>query len=112
VSSAGLDFDGFTLPVPPTFERHVSDGDKVVYGLRPEYLTVLTRETPGAVRGTVATVENLGVSVLVTVEAGSQSLGVVVPEADEPAVGASVWLHPASERVLLYRADDGELVSS
>ena len=112
VASTGrLDFDGFTLPVPATFERHVHDGDKVVYGLRPEYLTVLD-ETAGAVPGTVVTVENLGVSVLVTAEAGSQSLGAVVPEADEPAVGSRVWLHPAAERVLLYRADDGELVSS
>jgi multiple sugar transport system ATP-binding protein len=112
VGGSNLDFDGFTLPIPPAFERHVQDGDKVVYGLRPEYLTMLTRETPGAVPGTVVTVENLGVSVLVTAEAGSQSLGAVVPEADEPAVGARVWLHPAAERVLLYRADDGELVSS
>jgi multiple sugar transport system ATP-binding protein len=111
-STARLDFDGFTLPVPPTFERHVRDGDKVVYGLRPEYLTVVNRETAGAVAGTVATVENLGVSVLVTVEAGSQSLGAVVPEAEEPAVGAAVWLRPAAERVLLYRRDDGELVTS
>jgi multiple sugar transport system ATP-binding protein len=111
-STAGLDFGGFTLPVPPAFERHVHDGDKVVYGLRPEYVSVLDSETPGAVRGTVVTVENLGVSVLVTVEAGSQSLGAVMPEADEPDVGATVWLRPAAERVLLYRADDGELVSS
>jgi multiple sugar transport system ATP-binding protein len=105
VSPAGLDFDGFTLPVPAGFDVH--DGDKVVYGMRPEYLRVSRSE--GAVRGTVTTAENLGVSVLLRIEAGSQSIGAVVPEAHEPELGATVWLTPAPGRELLYRADDGEL---
>jgi multiple sugar transport system ATP-binding protein len=105
-SSAGLDFDGFTLPVPRGFD--VRDGDKVTYGVRPEYLRV--SRSDGAIRASVATVENLGVSVLLRVEAGSQSIGALVPEADEPKLGATVWLTPAPGRELLYRADDGELV--
>ncbi len=110
VRSGALDFGGFTLPVPEEFVPGVQDGDKVVYGVRPEYLAVSSGPKGGAVSGTVATVENLGVSVLVTVEAGEQSIGAVVPEADEPPVGGTVWLRAAPGRVLLYHGEDGELV--
>jgi len=110
VAAGAMEFGGFTLPVPSAFDGLVHDGDKVVYGLRPEYLNVSSTAVDGAVRGAVVTVENLGVSVLVTVEAGEQSLGAVVPEAEEPALGSTVWLHPVPGRALLYRGDDGELV--
>ena len=79
-------------------------------GVRPEYLAVSSGPEGGAVSGTVATVENLGVSVLVTIEAGEQSIGAVVPEADEPPVGSTVSLRASPGRVLLYRGEDGELV--
>jgi multiple sugar transport system ATP-binding protein len=109
VIAGRVDLGGFTLPVPLEFAG-VADGDKIVYGLRPEYLTYSATESDGAIRGTVATVENLGVNVLITVEAGEQSLRSVVPEADEPALGSTGWLTPASGRALLYRGDDGELI--
>ncbi|HEY7049763.1 MAG TPA: ABC transporter ATP-binding protein [Jatrophihabitantaceae bacterium] len=112
VADAALEFGGFTLPMPPAYEQLVRDGDKVVYGLRPEYFALSSTAEDEAVRGEVTTVENLGVSVLVTVEAGSQTVRAVVPEADEPSLGATVWLRPASNRVLLYRADDGDLVAA
>ena len=64
------------------------------------------------VQGTVAAVENLGVNVLVAVDAGEHSLRAVVPEAEEPALGSTVWLTPAPGRALLYHGDDGELIGS
>ncbi len=104
-----LDFGGFTLPVPDGFT--VAEGAKVVYGLRPEYLDFSA--TGGAVQGTVATVENLGINVLVTVDAGEQSLRCVVAEADEPELGTPAHLTPVPGRALLYRGDgDGELIGS
>jgi multiple sugar transport system ATP-binding protein len=114
VVSGRLDLGGFTLPVPPGFGT-VGEGDKVVYGLRPEYLACAATSSDGAVRGTVATVENLGVNVLVTVDAGDQSLRSVVAEADEPALDSTVWLTPARGRALLYHGADphiGELIGS
>jgi multiple sugar transport system ATP-binding protein len=111
VVSGRLDFGGFTLPIPPEF-RSVAEGDKVVYGLRPEYLAYAAVPSDGAVSGIVGTVENLGVHLLVTVEAGDQSLRSVVPEAEELALGSRAWLTPAPGRALLYRGDDGELIGS
>jgi multiple sugar transport system ATP-binding protein len=115
VVGGALDFGGFTLPVPSgpagSDEWPVAEGDKVVYGVRPEYVRCLPAPADGAVAGEVTAVENLGVSVLVTAQAGDQSLRAVVPEADEPALGDTVHLAPGPERVLLYRADgDGELI--
>ena len=60
----------------------------------------------------VAIVENMGVGSLVSLEAGDRIVQVVVPEGQEPAPGARGWAVAAPERVLLYRADDGELVGS
>lgn len=109
-----LDLGGFTLPVPEGFA--VQEGDKVVYGVRPEYVATAPSgdgDADGSVVGTVTAVENLGVHVLVTLEAGEQSLRAVIPEAEEPGLGDSLTLTPAPERVLLYRGDgDGELIGS
>ncbi len=107
-----LDFGGFRLPVPDGAGT-VAEGDKVVYGVRPEYVQVVAGPQDGAVLGEVRAVENLGVSVLVTVEAGEQSIRAVVPESEEPEIGDSAHLVPLPGRVLLYRADgDGELIGS
>ena len=106
-----LDFGGFTLPVPAEVGG-AGEGDKVVFGVRPEYMRYAVEPAEGAVRGTVSAVENLGVNVLVTVDAGEQSLRAVVPEADEPELGDTAHLLPVPGRALLYRGDgDGELIT-
>ena len=113
-----LDLGGFTLPVPEGFA--VGEGDKVVYGVRPEYVEASpgtgddgTARGDSDIRGTVSAVENLGVNVLVTADAGEQSVRAVLPEAEEPELGDTVHLTPAPGRALLYRADgDGELIGS
>jgi len=106
-----LDLGGVTLPIPREFGT-VPEGEKVTYGLRPEYLSYSASASEDAVKGTVATVENLGVNVLVAVDAGEHSLRAVLPEADEPELGSTAWLTPAPGRALLYRGDDGELIGT
>jgi multiple sugar transport system ATP-binding protein len=119
-----VELGGASLPVPEGFA--VGEGDKVVYGVRPEYVVCgpdapldgpaggsVTGSVSGTVTGTVTAVENLGVNVLVTSDVGDQAVRAVVPEADEPALGSTVHLAPQPGRVLLYRADgDGELIGS
>jgi multiple sugar transport system ATP-binding protein len=117
-----LELGGFSLPVPEGFQP-VQEGDKVVYGVRPEYVTATPAAdgrraagdgpVDGSVVGTVSAVENLGVHVLVTLDVGEQSLRAVIPEADEPDLGDALTVTPVPGRVLLYRADgDGELIGS
>ncbi len=79
------------------------DGQEVVVGVRPEYVTV--SET-GPLVGQVSTVEHLGTSSLVTADVDGLAIGAVVPEDEMVEPGQRVFLTPT--RVLIYR--DGELV--
>ncbi|MGO1054406.1 ABC transporter ATP-binding protein [Crossiella sp. CA198] len=89
----------------------VSDGDKVTAGIRPEYLRLAPQGTAGGISGVVSTVENLGVSSLVSLEcAGGVLVGVTVPEQDEPPIGSTVTAVPEPGRLLLFDAE-GSLLS-
>jgi multiple sugar transport system ATP-binding protein len=107
---------GGALDLPASARGLVADGEQVVLGIRPEYLTLADRPAPGSLPGTVAIVEDLGTSSLVSVEVGpatgTVTVAVTVPEGAEPDIGADGWLTPAAGRALLYRAGDGELVAA
>jgi multiple sugar transport system ATP-binding protein len=93
----------------PAGGRDLADGEKLVVGLRPEYLAVATAAPDGpALAGTVSVTENLGTSALVSVAVGDELVGAVVPEDAEPAPDTRVWLTPQPGRMLVYR--DGNLV--
>ena len=85
--------------------------DDVLVGFRPEYTRIGT-DGPYALRGKVAIVENLGASMLVSVQVDGQSVQALVPEGEEPEVDTWVLIAPDPRRVLLYRAGDGELLDS
>jgi multiple sugar transport system ATP-binding protein len=100
----------FALDVPAAAVGRVTDGEPVLFGIRPEYLVLSAEPVPSSLRGTVAIVENLGTSSLVSLEVGELTVAATVPEGTEPDVGADGWLTPQPGRALLYRAGDGELV--
>jgi multiple sugar transport system ATP-binding protein len=89
----------------------VIDGETVVLGVRPEYVSLSATPVAGALSGRVCVVENLGTSLLVTVDIDDTLVAATVPEDAEPATGSRVWLAPRPARVLVYRASDGELLS-
>ncbi|WP_433286656.1 ABC transporter ATP-binding protein [Micromonospora sp. CA-244673] len=109
------------LPLPDDARGQVTDGERLVYGIRPEYLDYSPTEVPGALTGEVVVVENLGSVSLVSLdvptddaeagdEAGRTSVQVVVPEGAEPEPGDTGWAVPRPGRSLLYR--DGNLVTA
>ncbi|MDH6463724.1 multiple sugar transport system ATP-binding protein [Micromonospora sp. A200] len=108
---------GTRLPMPDDVRDRVSAGEKLVYGVRPEYLDYSAEPVPGALSGQVVVVENLGSFSLVSLDvaggdvagAAGTSVQVVVPEGREPEPGDTGWVVPRPGRSLLYR--DGELVS-
>ncbi len=110
VDDGMLRIDGNRIPIPADDRDHLSAGDKVVVGARPEYAELLAEATDGAIAGTVAVVELLGTEYLVTVEEGDVSVQATTPEAPRP--GSAAWVRFDHEHTLLYRADDGELVGS
>ncbi|MBA2415887.1 MAG: ABC transporter ATP-binding protein [Geodermatophilaceae bacterium] len=112
VRGDALDVAGQRVDLPEDVRRHVTDGQEVVVGVRPEYLTVSSSAVDGGLQGVVAIVENLGTAALVTLEADDLSVAVTVPDGEEPPIGADAWVTPVPGRVLIYRREDGELVDA
>ncbi|WP_262284324.1 ABC transporter ATP-binding protein [Micromonospora sp. MA102] len=112
------------LPLPDDARDRVSDGERLVYGIRPEYLDYSPTAVPCALTGEVVVVENLGSVSLVSLDVptddaeagdgagdpGRTSVQVVVPEGGEPEPGDTGWAVPRPGRSLLYR--DGNLVTA
>ncbi|MFI7134243.1 ABC transporter ATP-binding protein [Nonomuraea sp. NPDC050153] len=103
-----LDVAGCKVAVPASAEGRLSDGEKIVYGVRPEYLAYSREPAEGALGGKVAIVENLGASHLVTLDVNDVTVQAVVPEGSEPEIGDDGYAVPRRDRALVYR--DGELV--
>ncbi|MEU9827904.1 ABC transporter ATP-binding protein [Micromonospora chersina] len=116
------------LPLPDDAHGQVTDGERLVYGIRPEYLDYSPTAVPGSLTGEVVVVENLGSVSLVSLDvpaddtgadgsgggdsAGAErtSVQVVVAEGAEPEPGDTGWVAPRPGRSLLYR--DGTLVTA
>lgn len=105
VSGSTVDIAGNAVPLPSSAAGQVSDGDSVTWGARPEYLRLHTSATPDAVHGKVTVAENLGASMLISVEVGEFLLQVIVDEDIEPERGTPVWITSEPRRTLLFDAE-------
>jgi multiple sugar transport system ATP-binding protein len=105
-----VDVAGRLIPVPAEAREWLDDAEAVIYGIRPEYLTLSPAPVDDGLRGVVSIAENLGSAALVSVECDGHTVGVTVPEGSQPEPGTQVWLTPQPGRGLLYRAGGGELV--
>jgi multiple sugar transport system ATP-binding protein len=94
------------VPIPESARGLSLDGRSVTWGARPEYLSLFAEPRPDAIRGTVTVMENLGASVLVTLEVGEQLLQVIVDEGLEPAPGTVGWVTIDRRRTLLFDEQD------
>lgn len=99
-----------TLPVPEGLA--VTDGQKVLLGMRPEYLRLAPPRTSAdaGLTGTVTILEHLGVTTLVSVDCGGESIGVTVAEDTEPEIGTTVTLTPVPRRILFYDKESEQLI--
>ncbi|WP_327086804.1 ABC transporter ATP-binding protein [Nonomuraea sp. NBC_01738] len=109
VRGDSLEVAGCKLAVPSAATGLLTDGERLVYGVRPEYMAYSAEPVEGALGGKVSIVENLGASHLVTLEVGETVTQVVVPEGREPSPGDDGYAVPREDRALVYR--DGELVA-
>ncbi|MFG1949173.1 ABC transporter ATP-binding protein [Nonomuraea sp. NPDC048826] len=110
VMGDGLEVAGCKVPVPASAEGLLADGEKLVYGLRPEYASYRAGAVAGGLTGSVVILENLGASHLVTLDVGGVPVQAVVAEGEEPALGEQGTVVPRNDRALVYR--DGELVAA
>jgi multiple sugar transport system ATP-binding protein len=95
------------IALPEGTAGKVTDGQEVTWGARPEYLGLSTEPDSGSISGKVTVSENLGASVLMTVELPETDhlLQVVVSEDHEPEIGAPVWVTFEPRRTLLFDAE-------
>ncbi|WP_445525131.1 ABC transporter ATP-binding protein [Streptomyces cyslabdanicus] len=112
VSSSGehLAIGNDVLPVPAAYARALTDGEKLVLGVRPEYLSYSAEPVKQALSGEVTVVENLGSAQLVTLSGEAGFVQVVVDEDTVLVTGDRGYAVPRPDRMLLYR--DGDLIGT
>ncbi|YCK36935.1 ABC transporter ATP-binding protein [Actinomadura sp. ATCC 39365] len=101
VTDAGLEVAGALRPLPEGLPP--DDDAPVTYGVRPEYMDLSPAERPDAFPGVVSVLENMGTHTLITLESPGGLIQAVVPEGEEPPLGAARWAVP--RRSLVYRDD-------
>ncbi|MBZ8143677.1 hypothetical protein CLD22_28140 [Rubrivivax gelatinosus] len=84
---------------------------QVLLGVRPESLR-LTPAGSGTWEGRVASVELRGSEAVVTVDAGSLALKVLVPAPGRPGDGEAVGLAIEAGNCMLFNAEDGRRMAS
>jgi multiple sugar transport system ATP-binding protein len=111
VHDGRLDLAGATVGLPPEAVPLVQEGQDVIWGARPEYLgwSTSTTDAADAIPGIVSILEPLGAAVLVTVDAGTETLQLVVDDEAAPSVGDTGSVVVSPRRTLVFDAD-GELI--
>lgn len=99
-----------SFDVPAEIRNRVSEGQKVVYGVRPEYVEVSTQGGDGSATGAVKVMENLGTHYLVTINYDGILFRGTAPDGSEPALNTTINLRPQEGRVLLYDKQSEELI--
>jgi multiple sugar transport system ATP-binding protein len=100
------------IALPPATAREVRrlgtpGTGRILLGLRPERVRISGNPGPPALRGIVASVENLGRERLVSVETGGGILTVLTDE-EAPKEGDVVGLALPLETASVFRPEDGE----
>ncbi len=76
-------------------------------GIRPEYVELAAPHALGAVPATVLGVQDVGTYLLLTARAGDTEIKArLQPDAERPAVQATVWLQVVGERSCFYRHEE------
>lgn len=110
VFDGALQVLGTRLQVPGATRDQLREGQRIVCGFRPEYVTWLPEPAPGAVEAHVATVENLGAAALITARADGQKFQAVVPEEPLPEEEQRCWFGIPVSKTMAFDATSGERI--
>lgn len=94
----------FTWPVPPRYAAALSrHGEReLIFGIRPEDITVEASYSPGLVPATVYISEPMGKETLLTLQAGDTMIKAVAPPRVGFGIGDSVWIDFDQDAVRLF----------
>ncbi len=110
VSGGRLHALGADLELPQGSAEGIPDGQEVEWGIRPEYVEWSPEERPGAIAAEIATVENLGAQVLLTVRIGDARFQAVVDEEPLPVDGQRCWFTFPAAKTLLFDVSTGRRI--
>jgi multiple sugar transport system ATP-binding protein len=104
--------DGSRVPAP--YARHGlegSDGQRVVYGVRPEHLAIGAAGSAGGISTKVIVVEPTGADTEVYVRFGDTSLTAIFRERHNFSAGDTITLVPEHGNTHLFDADSGKTLA-
>ncbi|GAA4417068.1 ABC transporter ATP-binding protein [Acidovorax lacteus] len=106
-SGALLQVAGQRLVPPPALAERALPAGALRVGVRPEYLALSAAGAPGALQCSVAQVQDLGTSQMLTATVGGHTLKArVAPDVELPPVGATVWLQALGAHTCFYRNEE------
>jgi len=100
--------DGTRLPVPARSKSAV-DGQRVIYGVRPEHLTLGSESQ--AIKTVVTVVEPTGANTEVYCRFGETEVVSMFRERHDFAAGDTVFLVPDQQRTHLFDAETGKVLA-
>ncbi|CAN5215081.1 ABC transporter ATP-binding protein [soil metagenome] len=99
-----LEVAGQDLTAPSSLPTQAGD---FTLGVRPEYVALAGEGTAGALRASVAKVQDIGTYWLLGARVGELDIKVRLPaQATPPAVGATVWLQVLGSHTCFYGSDE------
>lgn len=101
--------DGMVFDIPQHARGKVRNGEKVVLGIRPEYVTLVSSPGQNIASGEVKVTENLGTHYLVTADCSGILVRGTTPDGTEPKTGDTVHLRVEEGRALLYSKESENL---
>lgn len=99
-----------TFAVPKHAQGKIAEGQEIVFGIRPEYVSLGSTSGNGIASGIVKVTENLGTHYLVSADCNGILFRGTVPDGNEPKLGTTVHLTPEANRVLIYDKTSGNLI--
>jgi multiple sugar transport system ATP-binding protein len=108
-SGAVIEGEGAQLHVPAL---QAQAGQEIVAGVRPEDLHVVQGGTPGSLKATVELLESVGSEAFIHATSGGWKLIARSAPHNLPAIGASIALQPAPDRIHFFDAQTGQRLES
>jgi multiple sugar transport system ATP-binding protein len=102
-SDGGPSVEAHGITLPLTEGHHMTDGQPVVYGIRPEHLDLAKDGIPAK----IAVVEPTGPETLVSLRFGESEIVAVFRERHNLAPGQTVHLRPRRGQAHLFDGDSG-----
>ena len=104
-----LEGNGVELQLPAlTKQAGAEAGREIVAGVRPEDLHVVAGTVPGALTGTVELIESVGSEAFIHATSGGWKLIARASPYNLPAIGATIALQPAPDRIHFFDAQTGK----